>query len=432
MKRFSRIFFAAVFVLSFSAASFVLAQGAEKKAAPAPKAAQAANAGETGVKPAMAKYREAQAALKSALREAAELQRQYLGIKTTDEEKEEIGEKLEKISKVVSKIHPKLFDLAEKAWLEEPSREDGEFLNFIIQVLETRMTVGEYERADAIMQGLIALKIPEILPDLYDAAGEIAFMLNNFEQAARYFDLAEQNKVLSERCAGFKKDLSYYRSSWAKESLLRQQDAGKKDLPRVTLDTTKGKIVLELYEDQAPNTVANFVYLAEKGYYDGMFFEQVIPGEGAVAGRSLETPEGDPGWTIRDEFDPTTSRNHYRGTISMLRGEPNSAGSTFFISFSPIKDLDGKYVVFGRVVEGMDVLTKLQIMDPANPDPMAEPDQIEKASAVTKRDHKYRPKILKKVNPEEERAKAEAEKAQAEKKASKNKKNKKPAARTAY
>ena len=63
---------------------------------------------------------------------------------------------------------------------------------------------------------------------------------------------------------------------------------------------------------------------------------------------------------------------------------------------------------------------------------MAEPDQIEKASAVTKRDHKYRPKILKKVNPEEERAKAEAEKAQAEKKASKNKKNKKPAARTAY
>ena len=240
MKRFCRIFFAAVFVLSFSAASFVLAQGAEKKAAPAPKAAVAQDA----AKPAMAKYREAQAALKSALREAAELQRKYLGIKTTEEEKEEIGEKLEQISKVVSKIHPKLFDLAEKAWLEEPSREDGEFLNFIIQVLETRMTVGEYERANAIMQGLISLKIPEILPDLYDAAGEIAFMLNDFEQAARYFDLAEQNKVLSERCAGFKKDLSYYRSSWAKESIFRQQDSEKKDLPRVTFDTTKGKIVL--------------------------------------------------------------------------------------------------------------------------------------------------------------------------------------------
>lgn len=428
MKRFSRFFFAVVFILGFSAASFVLAQGVEKKAAPAPQAAAGTDA---GMKPAMAKYRQAQADLKSALREAAELQRKYLGIKTTDEEKEEIGERLEKISKVVSKIHPKLFDLAEKAWLEEPSREDGEFLNFIIQVLETRMTVGEYERANAIMQGLISLKIPEILPDLYDAAGEIAFMLNDFEQAARFFELAEQNKVLSERCAGFKKDLSYYRSSWAKESVFRQQDSEKKDLPRVTLDTTKGKIVLELYEDQTPNTVANFVYLVEKGYYDGMFFEQVIPGEGAVAGRSLENPDGGPGWTIRDEFDSTNSRNHYRGTISMLRGEPNSAGSTFFISFSPIKDLDGKYVVFGRVVEGMDVLTKLQIMDPVNPDPMAEPDQIEKASAMTKRDHKYRPKIIKKVDPEEERAKAEAEKAKAEK-ASKNKKAKKPAARTAY
>ena len=427
MKRFSRIFFAVVFVLSFSATSFVLAQGVQKKAAPAPQAAGA----DAGMKPAMAKYRQAQADLKSALREAAELQRKYLGIKTTDEEKEEIGERLEKISKVVSKIHPKLFDLAEKAWLEEPSREDGEFLNFIIQVLETRMTVGEYERANAIMEGLISLKIPEILPDLYDAAGEIAFMLNDFEQAARFVELAEQNKVLSERCAGFKKDLSYYRSSWAKESVFRQQDSEKKDLPRVTLDTTKGKIVLELYEDQTPNTVANFVYLVEKGFYDGMFFEQVIPGEGAVAGRSLENPDGGPGWTIRDEFDPTNSRNHYRGTISMLRGEPNSAGSMFFISFSPIKDLDGKYVVFGRVIEGMDVLTKLQIMDPVNPDPMAEPDQIEKASAVTKRDHKYRPKVIKKVDPEEERAKAEAEKAQAEKKA-KNKKAKKPAARTAY
>lgn len=427
MKRFSKIFFAVVFVLSFSATSFVLAQGVQKKAAPAPQAAGT----DAGMKPAMAKYRQAQADLKSALREAAELQRKYLGIKTTDEEKEEIGERLEKISKAVSKIHPKLFDLAEKAWLEEPSREDGEFLNFIIQVLETRMTVGEYERANAIMEGLISLKIPEILPDLYDAAGEIAFMLNDFEQAARFFELAEQNKVLSERCAGFKKDLSYYRSSWAKESVFRQQDSEKKDLPRVTLDTTKGKIVLELYEDQTPNTVANFVYLVEKGFYDGMFFEQVIPGEGAVAGRSLENPDGGPGWTIRDEFDATNSRNHYRGTISMLRGEPNSAGSTFFISFSPIKDLDGKYVVFGRVVEGMDVLTKLQIMDPTSPDPMAEPDQIEKASAMTKRDHKYRPKVIKKVDPEEERAKAEAEKAKAEK-ASKNKKNKKPAARTAY
>lgn len=427
MKRFSRMFFAAVFVLGISAVSFVAAQTAEKKSAPSPAAGV-----EAGMKPAMAKYRQAQADLKSALREAAELQRKYLGIKTTEEEKEEIGEKLEKISKVVSKIHPKLFDLAEKAWLEEPSREDGEFLNFIIQVLETRMTVGEYERANAIMQGLISLKIPDILPDLYDAAGEIAFMLNDFEQAARYLELAEQNKVLSERCAGFKKDLSYYRTSWAKESVFRQQDSEKKYLPRVTLDTTKGKIVLELYEDQTPNTVANFVYLVEKGFYDGMFFEEVIPGVGAFAGRSLENPDGGPGWTIRDEFDATNSRNHYRGTISMMRGEPNSAGSIFFISFSPIKDLDGKYVVFGRVVEGMDVLTKLQIMDPVNPDPMAEPDQIEKASAVTKRDHKYRPKVIKKVDPEEERAKAEAAKAQAEKKASKNKKNKKPAARTAY
>ncbi|MBQ9456061.1 MAG: peptidylprolyl isomerase [Thermoguttaceae bacterium] len=427
MKRFSRMFFAAVFVLGISAVSFVAAQTAEKKSAPSPAAGV-----EAGMKPAMAKYRQAQADLKSALREAAELQRKYLGIKTTEEEKEEIGEKLEKISKVVSKIHPKLFDLAEKAWLEEPSREDGEFLNFIIQVLETRMTVGEYERANAIMQGLISLKIPDILPDLYDAAGEIAFMLNDFEQAARYLELAEQNKVLSERCAGFKKDLSYYRTSWAKESVFRQQDSEKKDLPRVTLETTKGKIVLELYEDQTPNTVANFVYLVEKGFYDGMFFEEVIPGVGAFAGRSLENPDGGPGWSIRDEFDATNSRNHYRGTISMMRGEPNSAGSIFFISFSPIKDLDGKYVVFGRVVEGMDVLTKLQIMDPANPDPMAEPDQIEKASAVTKRDHKYRPKVIKKVDPEEERAKAEAAKAQAEKKASKNKKNKKPAARTAY
>lgn len=399
----------------------------------APTAAPAAASGsKTGVKtgaktteetqltgkPALDKFHKAQDAYKKAVMAVRDLQKQYVALSTTEEQKEEIGEKLQKYSEYITKLHPKLLDLAEDAWIEGPSK-DPEMLRFIVEVLEVRLVTEDYEKAQEILKGLLELSIPDILPDLYDVAGETAFMLNNFEQAGKFFGIADEKKVLSEKCTFFKKDLSYYKTAWAKESILRERDASKKNLPRVSLETTKGTIVVELYENEAPNTVANFVYLVEKGYYDGLYFDSVIPGFGAETGRSLESEDGGPGYTIRDEYDEQNARNHYRGTLSMSNNGPNTAGSRFFFSFSPMKELDGKFVVFGRIIQGMDVLSKLQRMDAANPDPMAEPDQIVKAEVIRKDpDKKYRPKVIKISSDDED------EDSQSAKKAAKTKGNK--------
>ncbi len=369
-------------------------------------------------KSAVATFQKAQEAYKKAIQEVKKLQKQYVALSTTEEQKEEIGENLEKYAEYVSKMYPKLLDLAEKAWLEAPSR-DPEMLRFIVEVLEIRLVTEEYERAQKILDGLFAQNIPEILPEIYDVAGETAFMLNQFEQAGRYFALAEQNKTLSERSTAFKNDLPYYRAAWGKEEILRQREKKENNLPRVRLETTKGPIVLELYENEAPNTVANFVYLVEKGFYDGLYFDSVIPGFCAESGRSMENPDGGPGYAIRDEYDTANARNHYRGTLSMSNSGPNTAGSRFFISLTPMRELDGKFVVFGRVIEGMEVLSELQRIDPANPDPMAEMDQIERASVIRKRDHKYRPKVLKLETEDDSATEEDSSKS---KKSSKNKK----------
>lgn len=113
----------------------------------------------------------------------------------------------------------------------------------------------------------------------------------------------------------------------------------------------------ELYEDIAPETVANFEKLANSGFYDGLIFHRVIPGFMIQGGCPLGTGTGGPGWNIKGEFSANGFRNdlkHERGVLSMARAmDPNSAGSQFFIMTSTSPHLDGQYAAFGRVTEGM-------------------------------------------------------------------------------
>ena len=142
----------------------------------------------------------------------------------------------------------------------------------------------------------------------------------------------------------------------------------------------------------------------------------------------MSTEDGGPGYLIRDEYDENDLRIHTRGTISMANdGSPNSAGSRFFISLSPLRQFDGKFVVFGRIVKGFDVLSKLQRIDPANPDPMAEPDQIEEIKVLRKQDHKYRPKVLKQSSENKDENQEEKNT-----KSSKSSKSKKKQEKSAY
>ncbi len=141
-----------------------------------------------------------------------------------------------------------------------------------------------------------------------------------------------------------------------------------------TLETTKGTIKIELWEDKAPNTVKNFVYLANSGRYDGVDFHRVIQGFMAQTGDvEHRGGYGGPGYSIPAEFDKNLK--HVRGVVSMARSQdPNSAGSQFFIMFGSSPNLDGQYAAFGKVIEGMDVVDSLN-----KGEPPASPDKITKA-----------------------------------------------------
>jgi cyclophilin family peptidyl-prolyl cis-trans isomerase len=119
-----------------------------------------------------------------------------------------------------------------------------------------------------------------------------------------------------------------------------------------------GKIVIQFFPEDAPNTVKNFIKLARVGFYDGVVFHRVVPGFVVQGGDPTGTGLSGPGYTIDAEFN---KRRHLKGSVAMARSEdPNSAGSQFYICLEAQPHLDGNYTVFGQVIEGMDVVTKIR------------------------------------------------------------------------
>ena len=123
------------------------------------------------------------------------------------------------------------------------------------------------------------------------------------------------------------------------------------------IETDKGNIVLELFENDAPNTVANFVKLINKGYYNGLKFHRVIPNFMIQGGCPVGNGTGGPGYTIKCEINP---HKHLTGTLSMAHAGKDTGGSQFFITHSPQPHLDGVHTVFGQVIEGMDVVNTIR------------------------------------------------------------------------
>tara|TARA_B100000686_G_C16768012_1_gene963128 strand:+ start:1077 stop:1595 length:519 start_codon:yes stop_codon:yes gene_type:complete len=130
-----------------------------------------------------------------------------------------------------------------------------------------------------------------------------------------------------------------------------------------TFKTVKGEIEIELFSDKAPKTVNNFIFLAREGYYDDSTFHRVLPGFMAQGGDPTGTGRGGPGYTFTDEFHPDLKHDS-PGILSMANAGPNTNGSQFFITFAPTPHLDGMHAVFGKVVNGMDVLNQIRERDP--------------------------------------------------------------------
>ena len=121
------------------------------------------------------------------------------------------------------------------------------------------------------------------------------------------------------------------------------------------VQTNQGSFTIELFDNRAPKTAQNFIDLAEKGFYDGIIFHRVIEGFMIQGGDPTGTGRGGPGYTIPDEFHAELQHTG-EGILSMANAGPNTGGSQFFITLAATPWLDGKHAIFGKVVDGMDVV----------------------------------------------------------------------------
>ena len=227
-------------------------------------------------------------------------------------------------------------------------------------------------------------------------AASAAMLLSKLDAVEAWLAKAKAGGAPADSLSGIEQALARERPKIEAEVAKRQAEASADDLPRVRLDTTAGPIIVELFENEAPNTVANFISLVEKGFYDGTPFHRVIPGFMAQGGDPTGTGAGGPGHAIACECESPGARKHFRGTLSMAHAGKDTGGSQFFLTFRPTEHLDGKHTVFGRVLAGEDVLPKLVRTQDAEgqPVPGVQPDKIQKAEVIRKRDHAYLPKTL--------------------------------------
>ncbi|OGM01149.1 hypothetical protein A2480_00365 [Candidatus Uhrbacteria bacterium RIFOXYC2_FULL_47_19] len=129
---------------------------------------------------------------------------------------------------------------------------------------------------------------------------------------------------------------------------------------QVKIKTNKGEIVFELFAEDAPKTVSNFVVLAESGYYDGLTFHRVVPKFVIQGGDPIGNGTGGPGYKFEDE--PVT-RNYLAGTVAMANSGPNTNGSQYFICLEDQPTLPKNYTIFGQVTSGLDVVQSIGIGD---------------------------------------------------------------------
>lgn len=273
------------------------------------------------------------------------------------------------------------------AYKDAPN-DDPELTRFLFKVAKDDLVRDRYNQAWEL--GELLVKNDCGFPEIYNVAGVAAFVRNDYDSARKNLSLAKDRGVISPTGRNFLEQIDDCQSLWQEEQKLRELQAGK--LPLVKLATTKGDITIELFENEAPQTVGNFIHLVkDKQFYDGLAFHEVVGGQRAASGCPNGDGTGDPGYKIYCECYKEGHRKHFRGSVSMeTEGTRDTGGSRFFISFTPAPRLNGSYTVFGRVVDGMDVLAKLERTTPSSP--ADQPDKIVKATVLKMdEDKKYLP-----------------------------------------
>lgn len=226
--------------------------------------------------------------------------------------------------------------------------------------------------------------------------------IESYTDAEAMLKRIEEQKIALQPAV--RNDLNDSITKWNREQAIRNREKDSNDLPRVTLKTSEGEIIVELFENEAPQTVGNFIHLIENKFYDQMNFFLVLPGRIAQIGCKNDRGTGDPGYKIPCETAGDNIRHHFSGTLSMANSGIDTGGSQFFISYQRNNNFDGKKTVFGRVISGMDAVQQLNRVSGTgsltmNPSKQRNYSKILTATVSRKRDHEYLPtKITEKKN----------------------------------
>jgi cyclophilin family peptidyl-prolyl cis-trans isomerase len=319
-----------------------------------------------------------------------QLEKDLQGLRTAYKSADAEGRK--KIEKEFAEVVAKAPVILERmrtsavALYTEARNKDEEVTKALVRLITDDVRRDDYEAALKIARLMIDNKTEST--EVYNAAGVAAYGSDDFVNAEKWLQIADGAGTLDRMGQQCLADAADAQTRFSIEKKLREKEAKADDLPRVKMETNKGVLVIELYENEAPETVGNFINLVEKKFYDGLTFHRVLPNFMAQGGDPDGAGSGGPGYEIYCECEKPNHRNHFRGTLSMAHAGKNTGGSQFFLTFRPTPHLDGRHTVFGRVIEGLEVLTKLQRRDPGS---AIAPDTIVKAEVIRKRDHKYEP-----------------------------------------
>jgi cyclophilin family peptidyl-prolyl cis-trans isomerase len=383
MMRWRRLALAAALLVSIQLAARAQNEAAQETDPAAPAAAQAAQ-----------RFESAMDELRETLKQLRARQVEWLAAKPQDRKALEplYFELADRSDALVEEVQA----AAEAAYSADPENAQAE--EFLAHVIRGRhMTEDNYEVALRLARLMIE-KDPDD-PETYMLAGHAAFQACEFELAKEYLSVAkEKDALVADPGEKYLSNIDFYIDAWKKEEAIRAAEAEADDLPRVIIKTNRGDITVELFENEAPNTVANFISLVEKKFYDGLAFHRVLPGFMAQGGDPKGDGTGGPGYHIPCECYQENRRLHFRGSLSMAHAGRDTGGSQFFIMFAPSGpaagyDLNGKHTVFGRIIDGMEVLARLKRRDPEKEN-QPKPDRIVEARVLRKRDHAYQPMTL--------------------------------------
>lgn len=295
-------------------------------------------------------------------------------------------------------LYQRMLDAAVAEYLMAPSEKPA-LAEMLWGILDRNAETDRYEGMLPIAQALLSSGYEN--PELRSFATRTAFAMNNYEVMRQMATEMVAEGIASPQLQILSDEVDELKAAWAEELAMREQDAQGPPLPRVLMHTTKGDIEIELFENQAPETVANFISLIESGFYDGRVFHRVIEHFMAQTGCPVGDGSSGPGYTIYGEADHPSARKYFRGTLGMaLSGHPDSGGSQFFITFLPHPELNGQHTAFGRVTAGIDVLSDLVRVNPESKDeekkkPAEMLDEIVSIEVLSKRDHDYQPNKVK-------------------------------------